>query len=724
MSRFFTIDSIEIEGFRGYLKPIEHHLGGKSALIYGPQGSGKSSTLNAIEWVLFGKIAYFKSAESKSDIELINSRMTGLECRVTMVMRDGASAIEITRRKKSSGRETQLTVYTDKGEMTGNDAQEFLFRELGLTLDDFYRSVYLHQESVRALITEDPRDRDEAIDRLLGLGEARDIIGSMPMSEIKDVIDELKAQREKIISKLEGAIEQIKHEVKKAENDARREGFQDDQFNESQVGYMLDNLRPKIENISKDFTVVCPELESDITTGSVLRSIAKLKMFVRDCRKRIIEITGIENLTAEQSELTQISKELRMIMEEIQKVRSEIDSIKGTHGDFSEIDNHKKSVEHRLNDLKNSRETLDANARLAKEALLFFNDPNLSFCPVCGQPINRGEIKKHLEEVVGSITGGRINEIDEKIKMAKEEKENLNGIIDRLQKLEKKKDELNQDLEKLNHRIEKITHVEVKIDEMKDFVDKQILDLNQKIEESSKIYEKRNKDIEDLDQFVDRIKAVNNVLLKREEYEILEKRSKAEYDKRTEYSKTIEEAEKFKGRLETIAQIISEVQTSLAAQSLSAIQEEVSNFYSRLRSHPYYNTLEISVNSKNVSGVQKNTYLIRAFSAEESRGTHVSSRFSTGQMNCAALSIFLSLAKLSKSSLGFILLDDPSQSLDLEHLNGLVDVLTDISKERQIVIATQDERLYGEVNKKFHSYDNSVLIKFKPWTKDGCAVEN
>ncbi|MCL4325657.1 MAG: AAA family ATPase, partial [Candidatus Thermoplasmatota archaeon] len=168
----FVLDSIEIEGFRGYLKPIKHSFGGKSALIFGPQGSGKSSTLNAIEWGLFGKIAYFKSAEGKSDIELINSRSIGLECKVTVILRNKTSTIEITRKKRASSKESDLSVKTDGGIKVGTEAEEFLFSELGLTHDDFYRSVYLHQESIRAIITDDPRNRDEAIDRLLGLEKA------------------------------------------------------------------------------------------------------------------------------------------------------------------------------------------------------------------------------------------------------------------------------------------------------------------------------------------------------------------------------------------------------------------------------------------------------------------------------------------------------------------------------------------------------------------------
>jgi len=48
-----TIDKVTIAGFRGYNSPKTIDLNGKSALFLGPNMSGKSSTLGAIEWCLF-----------------------------------------------------------------------------------------------------------------------------------------------------------------------------------------------------------------------------------------------------------------------------------------------------------------------------------------------------------------------------------------------------------------------------------------------------------------------------------------------------------------------------------------------------------------------------------------------------------------------------------------------------------------------------------------------
>ena len=83
--------------------------------------------------------------------------------------------VQVTRIKRSKLKESSVSVNTGTGVLTDAEADQFIFKELGLTHDDFYRSVYLHQEAIRSLITEEARFRDEAVDRLLGLEKARDL---------------------------------------------------------------------------------------------------------------------------------------------------------------------------------------------------------------------------------------------------------------------------------------------------------------------------------------------------------------------------------------------------------------------------------------------------------------------------------------------------------------------------------------------------------------------
>jgi len=50
----WKLKAITIQGFRGYRTPKTITVNAPCIVFSGPQGSGKSSTVTAIEWCLFG----------------------------------------------------------------------------------------------------------------------------------------------------------------------------------------------------------------------------------------------------------------------------------------------------------------------------------------------------------------------------------------------------------------------------------------------------------------------------------------------------------------------------------------------------------------------------------------------------------------------------------------------------------------------------------------------
>ncbi|HET9216719.1 MAG TPA: AAA family ATPase [Terriglobia bacterium] len=66
---------------------------------------------------------------------------------------------------------------------------------------------------------------------------------------------------------------------------------------------------------------------------------------------------------------------------------------------------------------------------------------------------------------------------------------------------------------------------------------------------------------------------------------------------------------------------------------------------------------------------------------------------SQGELHSLALSLFLPRATLESSPFRFILIDDPVQSMDTARVDGLARVLELVSKKRQVVIFTHDDRL-------------------------------
>lgn len=66
---------------------------------------------------------------------------------------------------------------------------------------------------------------------------------------------------------------------------------------------------------------------------------------------------------------------------------------------------------------------------------------------------------------------------------------------------------------------------------------------------------------------------------------------------------------------------------------------------------------------------------------------------SQGELNSLALSLFLPRATMDESPFGFIVIDDPVQSMDPSRIDGLARVLEDAAKTHQVVVFTHDDRL-------------------------------
>lgn len=66
---------------------------------------------------------------------------------------------------------------------------------------------------------------------------------------------------------------------------------------------------------------------------------------------------------------------------------------------------------------------------------------------------------------------------------------------------------------------------------------------------------------------------------------------------------------------------------------------------------------------------------------------------SQGELHSLALSLFLPRAAASDSPFGFVVIDDPVQSMDPAKVHGLAKVLHDLGEGRQVVVFTHDTRL-------------------------------
>ena len=214
---------LRAEGFRGICDECEIKFDHHMTLLSAPNGSGKTSILGAIEWALFSKLQY-QPSENLTNDELVNIRHPSQRAVVTVEL-EGDDGIASVTRSKRIGKMAQDVVLRlpDGTVVSGPEAETATYRLLGLTFDDFYRAIYLHQESVRGLLTEEPARRNEALDRLFGVDKLRSMLKGMTTKSVRDAQHELDAERTRATDKLVGAVRQVEEQRRRALADAAKD---------------------------------------------------------------------------------------------------------------------------------------------------------------------------------------------------------------------------------------------------------------------------------------------------------------------------------------------------------------------------------------------------------------------------------------------------------------------------------------------------------------------
>ena len=202
---------LEVQEFRGWRArqrlPLERRL----TIVVAENRCGKSSTLNAIEWCLFG--ARVEKAASglgeRADWEVRPRTAGESPTEVTLALATAAGEVQICRRrpgKPKAGKGDELSVrLSDASTVTGQAAERWL-AEQGLSDWEGYRRAHcFHQEAARPRVLE-KQDRSAILAGLLGLREDRQLRETLAklragefMRDVDDVLADLNTEVQKAV---------------------------------------------------------------------------------------------------------------------------------------------------------------------------------------------------------------------------------------------------------------------------------------------------------------------------------------------------------------------------------------------------------------------------------------------------------------------------------------------------------------------------------------------
>lgn len=713
LDKKYTVESVVIESFRGYNKQHSFTFKEPMTVFYGKNGQGKSSTLYAIEWCLFGKVEFLSSLEGRARDEVINQFNPDGIASVKMVLKNGADEIKLERTKETGKTSTNFVIKTKGGRLEGHDAEEELFKISGMTIDDFIRSVYLHQEAIRALLTETKETRDEALDRLFGLEKIRNIVNAIPLKDVKDTIKELQKKKDAFGQKITGAIELCNVDIERFKKKALDAGVSESNFN---LEYSLKNAKSIIQEIhalSRDYSMPKIEIESPLSLQDYTMFESKVKKILKDIQQENIDLTKITELNSKKSLLQDLINKVQRQEEPIAALQTQIKTIVDKEGDLKEITNNLNLIEKELEEKNCERNLLDINSKLIEDALQSLRILTKPSCPICDNTIDIEKTIEKLEKQSTNIIGNQIKEINNRIIELKERKKILEDMQVKLTRYsEQFENEIKLEEDVLTKLIFELRITKKDKSDILSAAEKQIHDNEVEIEKLEKSAQDQSARLEKIRESLDLIGKVIDVITKETEMGGLKNLNPEDSQAVSDIEKAISGLYSFEDKLTKIVNVSGKVQTELASEMILESQKDIEDYYTKLCMHQAYGKLKIDVEPQGRGGRVKNAYAIRAMSIKDGNETHVVTRFSTGQMNCVALSVFFALTKSLPVKLGFLLLDDPSQNLDTEHKDALANLLTSISKDRQIFISTQDEEFKKILQSK---HQDMKLHEFVGW---------
>jgi len=467
------------------------------------------------------------------------------------------------------------------------------------------------------------------------------------------------------------------------------------------------------------------------------------------------------------------SVKAKSVLEDMEDVQTEISKIEKEYGNEKKMQKAIEEIELAIEEKKKQIAYQGAYSNILTSSVEYVRDFKPDKCPVCNSSIDFDKVVSSLKKEIEKIETAKVLEkLRAAVKKAMEEKERHRDALKVL-------DESNRKLKRLEPRIEEIKkNVKDAIrratkEPLIDFIDKEaeaikkeakrleggIRDLEKKssgiegeirdvkktvmeLEEDERDAQKEldtkekgerllsllEKKIEEIQADVIRCEELSSefesVEGKTEKFDdvlsfLTEKTEVEKLEKELpELQKRVKELEQKHKKLEALAvglsdihQALSSEQKTVVGQTLSSLQPTIGSYFTKILGHPYYVNLQIVPEEEK----GKYVYWIKAFSKDLADSTYISTRFSGAQMNAAAISVFLSMAEKLPHKLGLIVLDDPTQSMDPPHKQALAFIIAEHAREKQIILATPDDSLKTQVEKKF---PETKVYDFKGWSQE------
>ncbi|MGQ9704992.1 MAG: hypothetical protein ACUVS1_10555 [Actinomycetota bacterium] len=608
-----------------------------------------------------------------------------------LVLESEAGEIRVFREMGKAKRKSGPFYFIDHdGER--HDGEEELWKLLGMDARDFMNSAYLHQEVIREIVVSDPSVREEALNRLLGISDLHNLSSSLKGIKAKRYEDGMNGISEELDSFIR----------------ARSSAYHEKIDNTRERGYGLGMVKD-------DFSA--RGLDSRCAKVSELVAGLAEKAGIEDVAVEAVE--GAEGFDGFRDEAEKAVRRLRsenpgsVSQEKLYKHKGELEKTQGEY--TSKAKNRKELLEEKaglekeggLDELLRKKEELlkeaaeletelgKINARLpvieaTARYLEKLEDRAAAVpCPSGEQEIVPGEVLRRLEAVKAGMgeeavkKSGKKRQISDSLRSLQKTIDRLKAILD---------DELpraESEVRACREMMGKIVGREIGDNEDPEAIAKnRLAEIDTELERASEVLRSYNEEIDKVEDVLKEARLIWEMLDAQRKIATIERVTES-----PEWKAMADARDRLNGELEAVGKVkdaIDAVIAEVAEEKLQEAESMIKEYYQALVERPDFEAITIDTEDHDV-------YAVSGAGKEK-----IVTFFNQGDMNCAALSIFLSLGASAPREGGpaFLILDDPTQSLDSVQKRRLAALIDRVASERQIVLSTMDEELVGALREE------------------------
>ncbi|MQY55633.1 MAG: AAA family ATPase [Dehalococcoidia bacterium] len=683
---------LEVEGFRGFPKKSDpFEFTAPAVLLHGGNHQGKSSILNAIEWCLYGDQCVGQKSGIRERVGgwvIVNRNVPKASVKLVIDTDKGVTTINRAEVKgKGRGERTIEVELPDGSVKKGVDAEKEITRLAGLSFKDFATTVYQHQETIHAILVQTPSERSDAIDRLLGLSDYRNVLDGIKRSKIADVQKELAEQFYSFQALVEQTVKIRQDELEHKKEKAVDSGLDANQLNEHKLLEVASDVRNQIGKFASEMAITAAPISSPANWKGAQTFTAEATNEIERLWSESADVKEQSQLNSKRTKADTIKTNCEQQKQAVATAEVEVQKFEQSHGNQEMIETEIRATQSTIAAVDDEIRQVSPKAKLVQEgiALLEATAPayGTDVCPLCGK--TAPNLLNHLKKEWTEKIEWQVHDLNTRWSKLAERKVELEGL-------------------KAKHELLTVDAAEAKeqlkasVDKAAEFLGKELTDrddpiamLGKEIGEIDDRIIKIEDAIKDKRETLDKIsKSLNRLNLLYEVLEFEERISGIQkIEDTTEYKEQNEIRDKVAALVADVEKVDSTVRECMSEQAknkMKAAAGAIDDYFQKIVGNPAIQELSVEIEEDTRTG--GNSYTFR-----DQNGEELNPVLSQGDLNALALSMFLGLVKAYSHPIGFIMMDDPSQSLGTTQKKRLVEVMDEVCEDRNLIVSTMDSEL-------------------------------